>query len=175
MRLTIDLHLKTRDVYRLFELKINDTRDFIDSVLRKINHIELITPKTHLQIERDLRSLISEFAHKTELFEKMLDNNRNIKAKAINITSQFHIKITITNKLGLLLVEAIRTYDNLIALIKLLHLAACFDSDATYYTNLKNVKKMGNKMLSNLLLLSGKKTNTTIVISLNSFLTFFKI
>ena len=152
MQLTIDLHLKTQDVYRLFELKIGDTRYFIDSVLKKINRIELMTPEAHLQIERDLKLLISDFTDKTEAFEKMLDNNKSIKAKAIKITSQFHTKITITNKLGLLLIESIRIYDNLIALIKLLRLAACFDSDAAYYTNLKNVKKMGNRVLSNVLL-----------------------
>jgi hypothetical protein len=159
MQITIDLHLKTREVYKLFELRISDTRFFMDTVLRKINRIDLVAPKIQLQIEQDLRSLITEFSQKSAFFEKILDKNKNIKAKAVNIIPQFYSKITVTNKLGLLLVEFIEIYDNLIALIKLLHLAACFDCDDAYYTNLRNVKKMGNRMLSNLLLLSVVKNN----------------
>lgn len=159
MSLTIELHLKTRQVYRLFELKISDTRFFMDAVLRKINRIDLVALEIQLQIEQDLRSLITEFSQKSASFEKMLDKNKNIKAKAVNIIPQFYSKITVTNKLGLLLVEFIEIYDNLISLIKLLHLAACFDSDEAYYTNLRNVKKMGNKMLSSLLLLNIVKNN----------------
>ena len=159
MQLTIDLHLKTREVYKLFELKISDTRFFMDAVLRKINRIDLVAPEIQLQIEQDLRSLITEFSQKSAFFEKMLDKNKNIQAKVVNIIPQFYSKITVTNKLGLLLIEFIEIYDNLIAIIKLLHLAACFDSDEAYYTNLRNVKKMGNRMLSNLLLLSVVKNN----------------
>ena len=154
MQLTIDLHLKTRDVYRLFELKIDDKRYFMDSVLRKINRIELITPEVYLQIAQDLRALITEFSKKSAFFEKMLDKNKNIKTKEVNIIPQFYSKFTVTNKLGLLLIEFIEIYDNLISLIKLLHLAACFDSDEAYYANLRNVKKMGNRILSKFLLLS---------------------
>ena len=159
MQLTIDLHLKTREVYQLFQLRISDTRFFMDAVLRKINRIDLVAPEIQLQIEQDLRSLITEFSQKSAFFEKMLDKNKNIQAKVVNIIPQFYSKITVTNKLGLLLVEFIEIYDNLIAIIKLLHLAACFDSDEAYYTNLRNVKKMGNRMLSNLLLLSVIKNN----------------
>lgn len=154
MQLTIDLHLKTREVYKLFELRISDTRFFMDAVLRKINRIDLIAPEIQLHIEQDLRSLITEFSQKSASFEKMLDKNKNIKAKAVKIIPQFYSKITVTNKLGLLLVELIEIYDNLISLIKLLHLAACFDSDEAYYANLRNVKKMGNRILSKFLLLS---------------------
>ena len=154
MQLTIDLHLKTREVYKLFELKISDTRFFMDAVLRKINRIDLVAPKIKLQIEQDLRSLIAEFSQKTACFEKMLDNNKNIRIKSINVSTQFHTKIIITNKLGILLVEFIERYDSLIALIKLLHLSGYFDSKQAYYINRKHVKKMGNKMLSKLLLLS---------------------
>lgn len=154
MQLTIDLHLKTREVYKLFELKISDTRFFMDAVLRKINRIDLVAPEIQLQIEQDLRSLITEFTQKSAIFEKMLDNNKIFKTNAINGLPQFHTKITVTNKQGLLLVEFIEIYDNLISLIKLLHLAACFDSDEAYNTNLRHVKKMGNRMLSNLLFLN---------------------
>lgn len=159
MQLTIDLHLKTREVYKLFELKISDTRFFMDAVLRKINRIDLVAPEIQLQIEQDLRSLITEFSQKSASFEKMFDKNQNIKAKSVNIIPQFYSKITVTNKPGLLLVEFIEIYDNLISLIKLLHLAACFDSDEAYYANLRNVKKIGNRMLSSLLLLNIVKNN----------------
>lgn len=153
MSLTIELHLKTREVYRLFELKIDEKRLFMDSVFKKINRIDLTAPDTYLKIEQDLRSLISEFTQKIEIFEKMLKNSAKIKTQTITVTPQFHTSIPLTNNLGFLLVEYIDCYDSLIALIKLLHLSACFGSDEAYYTNLKRVKKMGNRMLSQLLLL----------------------
>ena len=157
MPLTIELHLKTHEVYRLFELKIDEKRLFMDSVFKKINRIDLTAPDTYLKIEQDLRSLISEFTQKTELFEKMLESNTKMKTKTINVTPRFHTSIHLTNKLVILLIEFINCYDNLIALIKLLHLSACFDSDKAYYINLKHIKKMGNKALSNFLLLDTVK------------------
>lgn len=159
MQLTIDLHLKTREVYQLFQLRISDTRFFMDAVSRKINRIALVAPEIQRQIEQDLRSLITAFAQKITSFEKLLDKNKSIKTKTIKVIPQFHTKLTLTNKLGFLLVEFIESYDNLISLIRLLHLAACFDSDAAYYANLRHVKKMGNRMLSNLLLLNIVKNN----------------
>lgn len=157
MSLTIELHLKTREVYRLFELKIDEKRLFMDSVFKKINRIDLTAPGAHLQVEQDLRSLISEFTQKTELFEKILESSTKIKAKTIHVTPRFKTTISLTTKLGVLLIEFIERYDNLIALIKLLYLAGYFDSGKAYYTNLKHVKKMGNKILSNLLLLDTVK------------------
>ncbi|MGV3740450.1 MAG: hypothetical protein ACO1N3_04075 [Gammaproteobacteria bacterium] len=150
MQLTIDLHLKTREVYQLFEIKISDKRFFMDAVLRKINRIDLLAPEIQLQIEQDLRSLITEFAQKSASLEKML--NKNIKVKSVNIIPQFYSKLTVTNKQGLLLVEFIEIYDKLISLIKLLHLAACFDSDEAYYANLRHVKKDCHRMLSQILI-----------------------
>lgn len=64
MQLSIDLHLKTREVYKLFEIKISDKRFFMDAVLRKINRIDLVAPEIQLQIEQDLQLLITEFAKK---------------------------------------------------------------------------------------------------------------
>lgn len=157
MQITIDLHLKTRDVYKLFEIKISDKRFFMDAVLRKINRIDLMTPEIQLQIEQDIRSLITEFSQKSASFEKMLDKNKNIQAKAVKIIPQFHFKITVTNKLGLLLVEFIGIYDKLISLIKLPHLAACFASDEAYYANLRHVKKDCNRMLSQILITAKTK------------------
>lgn len=100
MQLTIDLHLKTREVYKLFELKISDKRFFMDAVLRKINRIDLVVSEIQLQAEQDLRSLITEFSQKSASFEKILEKNKNIKAKAINVIPQFYSKITVTNKTG---------------------------------------------------------------------------
>ncbi len=159
MQLTIELHLKTRDIYRLFELKINGKHLFIDSILRKINYSHLVTPEIHRQVEQELRELIAKFTEKTVSFEKMLDRNKSIKAKAVDIIPPFHFRVIVTNKLGLLLVEFIECYDHLIALIKLLHLSGCFDSNEAYYANIRSVKKMGNRILSDLLLLRIIKNN----------------
>lgn len=159
MQLTIELQLKTREVYRLFELKINGKHLFIDSVFRKIHRIHLVTPEIHRQVEQELRELIAKFTQKTVSFEKMLDRNKSIKAKAVDVIPQFHFRVIVTNKLGLLLVEFIELYDNLIALMKLLHLSGCFDSNEAYNANIRNVKKMGNRMLSDLLLLRTIKNN----------------
>lgn len=92
----------------------------------------------------------------------MLDKNKSIKAKTLKVIQQFHTKITLTNKLGFLVVEFIESYDNLISLIKLLHLAACFESDEAYYVNLRLVKKMGNRMLSRLFVTKTEKCMRTL-------------
>ena len=153
MQLTVELHLKTHEVYRLFELKISDKRFFMDAVLQKIHRIDLVTPEIKLPIEQNIRSLIAEFTEKIAYLERVVANNKNIRAKEINVIPQFYSKMIVTNKTGLLLVELIESYDNLISLIKLLNLAACYDSDEAYYANLRQVKKMGNRMLSQILLL----------------------
>ena len=150
MQLTVELHLKTHEVYRLFELKISDKRFFMDAVLQKIHRIDLVTPEIKLPIEQNIRSLIAEFTEKIAYLERVVANNKNIRAKEINVIPQFYSKMIVTNKTGLLLVELIESYDNLISLIKLLNLAAC---DEAYYANLRQVKKMGNRMLSQILLL----------------------
>ncbi len=154
MQITIELHFKTREVYKLFELKISDTRFFMEAVLQKINRIDLVAPEIQLQIEQDLQSLITEFTQKSASFEKILD--KNIKAKTVKVIPEFYSKITVINKTGLLLAEFIENYDNLLSLIKLLHLTACFDSYDAYYANFSRVKKIGNSMLSRIILLQKK-------------------
>ena len=57
-----------------------------------------------------------------------------------------------TNPLAMQLIEFIEIYDKLIAILKLLHLAGCFESDEAYFGNIKRPQKMANTMLSDLIL-----------------------
>ncbi len=61
--------------------------------------------------------------------------------KKITVTPAFHSKISIENPLTACLIEFIETYDNLVATIKLLHLAGSFDSEQDYYANITRIQK----------------------------------
>lgn len=50
------------------------------------------------------------------------------------------------------LIEFIEIYDKLIAIVKLLHIAGCFESDEAYFGNIKRLQKIANAMLSALIL-----------------------
>ena len=77
--------------------------------------------------------------------------------------------ITVSNPLGMRLVEFIEIYDQLVATIKLLNLAGCFMSDNDYYTNIKRIQKLANQMLSNVIPLSVINRRSIKDLSLNTF------
>ena len=58
----------------------------------------------------------------------------------------------VTNPLSMQLIEFIEIYDKLIAALKLLQLAGCFESDEIFWGNTKRYQKIANQMLSDLVL-----------------------
>ncbi|HDU7890476.1 hypothetical protein [Legionella pneumophila] len=159
MKAEITLNLRTREVYKLFERKISGDRLFIDAILHKMN---IIISRCHKQdsaafkvlyeMEKLLDTLIQEFVSETKRFEALLFKKKEFKDKQINFVVQFHPKIIISNPTSEKLVALIEAYDLLVALMKLLHLCGCFDSNNSYLNNVRNLQKTVNKNLSHILL-----------------------
>lgn len=160
MKASIELSLKTREVYKLFERKINGDRLFIASILHKFNLVmrgcRQKTPEalgTFNQMKQSMMSLTQQFAMKHTHLENLLQKKKVFTDKKINLITQFHPTISICNPLCIDLIEFIETYDKLIAIIKILHLAGCFGTGSDYYANIKRIQMLSNQMLSNILLL----------------------
>ncbi|HAT2116412.1 TPA: DUF1845 domain-containing protein [Legionella pneumophila] len=164
MKAEITLNLRTREVYKLFERKISGDRLFLHSILHKINIIigrcrkqDPITLKVLYEIEQQLNALTQELTSEIKRFEELLSKKKEFKDKQINFVVQFHPKIFICNPLSLKLAELIEVYDQLIATLKLLRLAGCFDTDEIYFNNIKHHQKSTNQVLSKILLYNFKQ------------------
>ncbi|OCH99177.1 hypothetical protein A8135_07980 [Legionella jamestowniensis] len=157
MKAEITLNLRTREVYKLFERKINNDTLFIKAILHKFNKIynacrHTSTSKSLLDsMEHQFAEGIKIFTQETTQYEQLLYKKPEFNQKKIVFTAQFHPSILITNHLGVLLVNFIDCYDKLVATIKLLHLAGCFSNDSDYYFYIKNIQKTANKILSNII------------------------
>lgn len=163
MKTSIELSLRTREVYQLFERKINGDILFLDAILHKFNKVINIFHKdeskgTNLigQMEHRLLEGIRNFTDDINKYEQLLLKKKEFNQKRIDFVIQFHPSIIVTNSLGLLLIKFIDNYDQLIAIIKLLHLAGCFSEDKDYYFHIKTNQKVANKLLSSILLTSLK-------------------
>lgn len=155
MKAEITLNLRTREVYKLFERKISGDRLFIEAILRKMNGVvggcrkqDPLAIKSFHQIENQLKELTNEFGSEVKRYEGLLSKKKEFKGKEINIVVQFLPKIAVSNTLSLLLAEFIESYDKLIAILKLLRLAGCFESEGDYFVNLRQVQKAVNRALS---------------------------
>lgn len=159
MKASIELSLRTREVYQLFQRKINGDRLFIEAILHKfnivINRCQKKDPQaliTYKQIEQLTQKLIKQFMNETIRFEQLLAKKKKFDSKNISITVQFLPSIIVTNPLAMQLIELIETYDKLTASLKLLHLAGCFDEDGIYFENAKRIQKLANQSLSRIIL-----------------------
>jgi len=167
MQANIELALKTREVFKLFERRIDGDRLFIEAILRKFNVVMKQSKQqmpeamlAYTQIEQALNTLTQQFFDEVNRFELMLSKRKDFDNKKINFIPQFHTTITINSQLNIRLVEFIEIYDNLIATLKLLHIAGCFTSDNDYDTNLKRIQLLANRMLSTILLMPTLKSQT---------------
>jgi hypothetical protein len=158
MKVTMTLKLKTREVNQLFERKMNGDRLFINAILHKFNRVTGECRKqapdaqeTYQLIEKSMLSLAQEFSDETSRFRGMLEKETGLSGNKITITPSFHSKINIENSLAMRLIELLETYDNLIAMLKLLHLAGCFASQQDYYANITRVQKKLNRALSRII------------------------
>ena len=165
MKAEITLNLRTREVYKLFERKISRDRLFIEAILHKMNIVigrcrrqDPVALKVLYEMEQQINALTQEFAAEVKRFEMLLSKKKEFKNKQINFVVQFHPRIIVYNPLSMKLAELIEVYDQLTATLKLLRLAGCFDSDETYFSNIKNYQKTANRVLSKILLynLQGK-------------------
>ncbi len=164
MKAEMTLNLRTREVYKLFERTISGDRLFIEAILHKMNIVigrcrrqDPVAFKALCEMEQQINVLTQEFASETKSFEVLLSKKKEFKDKQINFVVQFHPKIIVSNPQSMKLAELIEIYDRLIAILKLLRLAGCFDTDETYFKNIKYHQKTINQALSTILLYNYSK------------------
>ena len=158
MNATIEIALRTREVFKLFERKINGDRLFINAVLHKFNLVMKQykqAPSSDFllvhQIEQAIYALTQQFSDNVNRFEEILEKKICLSGKKVSFITQFHTIIIVNNPLTMRLIEFIEIYDKLISVIKLLHLAGSFTTESDYYANIKLVQTLSNQMLSGIL------------------------
>ena len=112
---------------------------------------DLSAQETYQLIEKNLLSLSQQFSDEVNCFKGMLGKKAGLGNKKITITPTLHPKVVIENPLTMRLIKFIETYDNLVATLKLLHLAGCFGSEQDYYANITRIQKKANRMLSKII------------------------
>lgn len=159
MQANIELALKTREVFKLFERRIDGNRLFIEAILRKFNIVmkqckqqEPSASEAYNQIKQSMLLLTRQFADEVGRFEAVLAKRNDFDSKRINFIAQFYPIIPLKTPLSLHLVAFIETYDKLIALIKLLDWTGFFTSNNDCYSNINRIQKLANQMLSHITL-----------------------
>lgn len=154
MKASIEIELRTREVYKLFQRKINNDRLFIQAVLHKFNTVmnrckkqESIALVTYCQMERAIQEITQQFTDELFRFETLLSKKRFGGGK-IDFIVQFRPTVIVSNPLAMELVRLIDVYDRLMAVLKLLRLAGCFETDEIYFGNVRRYQKMVNQTLS---------------------------
>ena len=173
MQVNIQLSLRTQEVYQLFVRRISGDRLFIEAILHKfniaLNHSRQQPPQAlirYTEMRQKITGLTQHFNSEAVRFETLLKKKKNFENKKISYAVKFQPSIIVTNPLTIQLIEFIEIYDKLIAILKLLHLAGCFDSDEAYFGNIKHFQKVANTMLSDLILARA----TTMPNDLNAYL-----
>lgn len=161
MKISIELSLRTREVHQLFQRKIDGDRLFVEAILHKFNlimnqyrHPDHQRRSIYQQIEKKMQALTEQFSEELTRFESFLAKRKEFDNKKLDFIIQFKPTLIVTNPLTLRLIEFIEVYDRLIAMLKLLHLAGCFEADDMYYGNIKRIQKVANQGLSSLMLTS---------------------
>lgn len=159
MKKTIELHLKNREVYQLFERKIKGNRLLIDMVLHKLNQIACQYPSqltngidNHHKIEHTLLKATQEFMDEIQRFEQVLRKKREHDDLTNTIVLSFKSQITLNNTLDVKLIDFIRSYDTLVTILKCLQLTGCFATYESFFINTKRIQKSVNLVLSTIVL-----------------------
>lgn len=159
MKACIELSLRTKEVYQLFERKIHGNRLFIEAILHKFNLVAHLSqdeePDSMVifkQMEQAILLITQQFTDEVDRFESVLMKRNNLNCKKIDFMARFNTKIPTTNSLSMQLANFIEIYDRLIATLKLLHIAGCFETIEDYYENIKRLQKLANRMLSNIMM-----------------------
>lgn len=154
MKAIIEVPLRTREVYMLFERKLDGKRLFLEAIQHKINKLIGKSKEQNEQatvtlnnLKGKIESLTAHFITETTRFEQILNQKKDLQEKTIQISIQFRPTLVLYSYLSSLLVYFIESYDKLIATLKLLCLTGCFDSEADYFYAKKNYQKMANQLL----------------------------
>jgi len=105
-------------------------------------------------MEQRIVALTQQYINDTERFETLLAKKNSFVNMKLSYIIQFRPVITVTNRLALNLIEFVEVYDKLLALLKMLHLAGCFEADNDFFNNIKRYQKIANIILSSLMLAS---------------------
>ena len=161
MKATIELALGTHEVDNLFERQLTKKRLFIDAIQHRVNKLINRSNQQGMQatavmeqLEDKITSLSTFFLAETTKFKALLNQKKGFEGKSITYALQFKRTITLYNQSSALLAHFIECYDQLIATLKLLRLAGCFNSDMDYFYALKQYQNRANQLLSSLLLIS---------------------
>lgn len=159
MKKTIELDLKNREVYQLFERKIKGNRLFIDAVLHKLNQVSRhSSPQSttdiniHQRIEHTLLQITQEFIDEIQRFEQVLRKKQEHDDPTNTLVLSFKSQITINNTLDVKLIDFIKSYDTLVAILKCLQLTGCFATHETFFINTKRIQRSVNLVLSTIVL-----------------------
>lgn len=158
MKASIELALRTREVYQLFERRISGDRLFIEAILHKFNirmnrcrQRDPLALAGYKQIEKIIE-FSQQFTDEITRFETLLAMKKDFAHTKFSYTPQFRPVMIVTNPLSLQIIGFIEIYDKLIATLKLLRLTGCFESDDIYFSNIKRYQTIVNQILSELLL-----------------------
>ena len=167
MKASIELALRTREVYQLFERRISGERLFIEAILHKFNVVINRCHKQNIQaladykqIEQNITSLMQQMTDDIGRFEIILTKRKSFEFTKISYLVKFRPTMILSNPLATRLSEFIKSYDKLLGVVKLLHLAGCFESDEVYFGNMRNYQKMVNQMLSAIVLTTRRTVKT---------------
>ncbi|MBA2656827.1 MAG: hypothetical protein H0U70_07545 [Tatlockia sp.] len=159
----IEVPLRTREVYTLFERKLKGERLFLEVIQHKINRLigkskeqDENATFTINQFKEKMTGLTAHFITETTRFEQLLNKKKVLQGKTIQFVIKFRPTLVIYNSLSLSLVQFLESYDNLIATIKLLRLADCFCSEMDYFHTKSIYQKMANQLLSSMIVTSIK-------------------
>ncbi len=159
MKVSIELALRTREVYQLFERRISGDRLFLEAILHKFNIMmnrcrqrDPLALASYKQIKKNIIGFTQQFTDEITRFETLLATKKDFAHTKISYIPQFRPVMIVTNPLSMQLIEFIEIYDKLIAALKLLQLAGCFESDEIFWGNTKRYQKIANQMLSDLVL-----------------------
>ncbi len=172
MKTTVEVPLRTREVYTLFERKLKGERLFLDAIQHKINKLigkskgqDENATLTINYLKEKMTGLTTHFISETTRFEHLLNQKNIFQGKSIQFVIKFRPSLVLYSSLTLLLVQFLECYDNLMATLKILRLADCFCSEMDYFHAVKHYQKMANQLLSSLLIIDNPVKNEQLKIS----------
>ncbi|KTD23919.1 hypothetical protein [Legionella maceachernii] len=158
MKANLELTLITREVHYCFVRKVKDKRYLIPAIQHRINRLMNTSQQNNEQatlLLKEFKGKITEltdhFIAETTRFKELLQQKALFHNKPIHFIGQFRKKMILENELSPLLAYFLECYDRLVAILKLLHLAGCFNSEKDFKHTLNNYHKMANHLFCFLL------------------------
>ena len=104
------------------------------------------------KMKQNIIRFTQQFTDEIMRFETLLAKKKGFADKKISYVVKFKPAVIVSNPLSMQLIEFLEIYDKLIAALKILQLAGCFESDDIFWSNTKRYQKIANQMLSNIVL-----------------------